>query len=142
MIKRLLLIASLLFIPIAVVPATASAVNVFDREICEKFDGPEEKKPAVCQDDGINQRGEVSDDNPVFGPNGIITTLINILSIIVAIAAVIIIIIAGLKFVTSGTNPQDVTNARERVIYAIVGLIVATLAQILVRFILGKVNIF
>lgn len=142
MIKRFILLASLLFIPIAAIPATVSAVDVFDRDICERFkDEKEKNKPAVCQDDGINQDGKVSNNNPIFGPDGILTTLINILSIIVGIAAIIIIMLAGLRFITSGSNPQDVTNARERVIYAIVGLIVATLAQIIVRFILGKVNI-
>lgn len=143
MIKRLLLVASLLFIPIASIPATVSAVNVFDRGVCDNFNGrPESEKPTVCQDDGVNADGSVSNNNPIYGPDGVITSLINVLSIIVAIASVIIIMIAGLKFVTSGTNPQDVTNARERVIYAIVGLVVASLAQLIVRFILGKVSIF
>lgn len=89
----------------------------------------------VCE-----EKKSTSGKNPIYGPDGILTTIINILSIIVGIVAVIGIMAAGLKFITSGSNPQQVTVAREMVLYAVVGLIIAASAQVLVRFIIGKVN--
>lgn len=53
--------------------------------------------------------------------------------------AVLIIVIAGLKFVTSGGNPQSVSKARSTILYAIIGLIVIIASEAIVAFTLGKV---
>ena len=53
--------------------------------------------------------------------------------------AVLIIVIAGLKFVTSGGNPQSVGKARSTILYAIIGLIVIIASEAIVAFTLGKV---
>ena len=78
--------------------------------------------------------------NPLYGPNGVITTAISIISIIVGIAAFIALLFGGLKFISSGSNPNDVVKARETIIYAIVGLIIAVLAQTIVQFFLKKIG--
>lgn len=70
---------------------------------------------------------------------GTIAVVINILSIIVAVAAVIIIIIGGLKYVLSSGDSARVNSAKDTILFAIVGLIIVALAQIIVRFVLGKV---
>jgi len=54
--------------------------------------------------------------------------------------AVFYIILAGIKFVTSGDNPEEVAKARSMILYAAVGIGVALLARAvpsLVRFVLG-----
>jgi hypothetical protein len=77
--------------------------------------------------------------NPLWGENGVLTTALNVITILVGIAAVISIIMAGIKYTTSGNNPQEVTNARELVLYACVALVIAGLSQVLVRFFVNKV---
>ncbi len=72
--------------------------------------------------------------------NRIITTIINILSVVVGIVAVIMIIVGGFKFITSGGDSGKVTSARNTIIYAIIGLIIVALAQIIVKFVLTKVS--
>ena len=67
-----------------------------------------------------------------------IETTINILSWIVGVAAVIMIIISGFRFVTSGGDANATKSARSGIIYAVVGLIVVLLAQALVWFVLGE----
>lgn len=89
---------------------------------------------AVCKDSKAGKSG-----NPIYGPQGIITIIINTITIVVGVAAVIGIIMAGFKFMTSGSNPQEVTKAREMVLYAIVALAIAALAQVIVRFFILKV---
>lgn len=64
---------------------------------------------------------------------------INILSIIVGIAAVIVIIISGLRFITANGDASSVATARNGIIYAVAGLIIVALAQAIVHFVLGKV---
>ncbi|MGI9027279.1 MAG: hypothetical protein ACR2FM_00310 [Candidatus Saccharimonadales bacterium] len=137
MIKRAIILLSLLVAPLLLTaPATVWAVDVF--KPCDTSKAA--NKGAVCEDKRTTEDAKGDTNNPLFGSKGILTQIINILSIIIGIVAIIIIILAGLKFVTSGSNPQDITQARERVIYAAVGLMVAALAQVLVRFIIGKVG--
>jgi hypothetical protein len=61
------------------------------------------------------------------------------LSAIVGIVAVIMIIVGGLRYITSGGNDTSVTGAKNTILYAIIGLIIVALAQVLVRFTLSKV---
>ncbi len=108
-------------------PANAAQVDVFEKVCSSGSDA------TACK-----EKASVKNDNPIYGKDGALTKIINLLSIIVGIAAIIGIMYAGLRFITSGNNPQQVTTARESVLYAVVALIVAATAQLLVRFIIGR----
>lgn len=71
--------------------------------------------------------------------NDLIRSVINLLSVIVGVIAVIMIIVGGLRYITSGGNDTSVTSAKNTILYAIIGLIIVALAQILVRFTLSKI---
>jgi hypothetical protein len=71
--------------------------------------------------------------------NSLIRTIVNLLSAVVGIVAVIMIIFGGLRYITSGGNDTSVTGAKNTILYAIIGLIIVALAQVLVRFTLSKV---
>jgi hypothetical protein len=64
--------------------------------------------------------------------------LTQIIAIFVGVAAVIVIIVSGLRFVTSSGDPSAVASARQALIYAIVGLVVAAAAQAIVSLVLVK----
>ncbi|HUC88236.1 MAG TPA: hypothetical protein VMR95_03760 [Candidatus Binatia bacterium] len=53
--------------------------------------------------------------------------------------ALIIIIIAAIQFVTSGGDPQETAKARNTLLYAAIGLIVAVSAEVLVTFVLNNI---
>lgn len=72
--------------------------------------------------------------------NNLVHTVINLLSAIVGVVAVIMIIVGGLRYITSGGNDANVTSAKNTLLYAIIGLIIVALAQIIVRFVLTKVT--
>jgi hypothetical protein len=72
--------------------------------------------------------------------NNLIRTIVNLLSAVVGIVAVIMIIFGGLRYITSGGNDTSVTGAKNTILYAIIGLIIVALAQVLVRFTLNKVT--
>lgn len=72
--------------------------------------------------------------------NSIVHTVVNLLSAIVGIVAVIMIIVGGFRYITSGGNDTSVTSAKNTILYAIIGLVVVALAQVLVRFTLSKLT--
>ncbi|MBX4188668.1 pilin [Candidatus Saccharibacteria bacterium] len=72
--------------------------------------------------------------------NDIVHTVVNLLSALVGIVAVIMIIIGGFRYITSGGNDTSVTAAKNTILYAIIGLVVVALAQIIVRFTLSKLT--
>jgi uncharacterized membrane protein len=71
---------------------------------------------------------------------GIVETVINILSLVVGVIAVIMIIVGGLKYITSSGDSNNVNSAKNTILYAIVGLVIVAMAQFIVRFVLGRVN--
>ncbi len=72
--------------------------------------------------------------------SGIVTTTINILSLAVGIIAVIMLIVGGFKYITSGGDSGKVTSAKNSIVYAVIGLVIVALAQIIVQFVLTKAN--
>lgn len=76
----------------------------------------------------------------LFGDGGVITAITNTLLFIVGALAVIMIIVGGIRYATSGGNASSVTAAKNTVLYAIVGLIIAFLAFAAVNWILGSLT--
>jgi hypothetical protein len=72
--------------------------------------------------------------------NNIVHTIVNLLSAVVGIVAVIMIIVGGFRYITSGGNDTSVTAAKNTILYAVIGLVVVALAQLLVRFTLSKLT--
>lgn len=70
--------------------------------------------------------------------DSVITTVVEVLSVIVGVLAVIMIIISGFKYVTSGGDAQKVASAKSTLIYAIIGIVIVVLAQVIVRFVLSS----
>lgn len=68
----------------------------------------------------------------------IVTQVINILSLAVGVVAVVMIIVGGLRYITSGGDSGNVTGAKNTILYAVVGLIVVALAQVIVRFVVNR----
>lgn len=67
-----------------------------------------------------------------------LTTIINLFSIIVGVVAVIMIIAGGFRYVTSGGKEEGVKGAKNTILYALIGLVIVALAQLIVKFVLNK----
>lgn len=78
-----------------------------------------------------------NDDMPedLTGDNGIVTTVINTMLFIVGILSVIMIIYAGIRYVTAHGDKGQVEGAKNTLIYAIVGLVVSIVAYALVNWV-------
>lgn len=74
----------------------------------------------------------------LFGSTGIFSTITNTLLFILGAISVIMIIIGGLRYVISGGDSSAVTAAKNTILYAIVGVIVAILAYAIINFVIGS----
>lgn len=70
----------------------------------------------------------------------IVRNVINIFSIIIGIVAVIMIMVGGFRYITAAGDSSRLSGARNTIVFAIVGLVVAALAQVIVRFVLSNVD--
>jgi len=68
----------------------------------------------------------------------IVAFIINVFSWIVGAVSVIMIIYGGFRYITSGGDSNGVTAAKNTILYAIIGLIIVALAQVIVNFVLVK----
>lgn len=73
----------------------------------------------------------------LFGDTGVFKQVTNTILYIVGIIAVIMLIIGGIKYVISGGDSKKVTDAKNTVLYAIIGLVIAFLAFAIVNFVIS-----
>ena len=95
-------------------------------------------KQAACN--GLSQLGGVNCNSnsgkTVVG--NVAQTAVSILAKIVGIVAVIMIIYAGFRYVTSGGESGNVSGAKNTLIYAIVGLVIVAISQLIVHYVLNS----
>ncbi len=128
-IKKLIaasLLLSLFAAPL-LVPAVASADDIQD-SLCQ----------GASFDVGGGSDCTESTDGANDKINGLIKTVITIFSLVVGVVSVIMIIIGGLKYITSSGDSNNVQSAKNTILYAIIGLVIVALAQVIVKFVLGK----
>lgn len=75
----------------------------------------------------------------LFGTGSIFTTIVNILLFIIGAISVIMLIFGGIRYTTSGGDSGAVTSAKNTIMYAIIGLVVAFLAFAVVNWVLGAI---
>lgn len=82
-------------------------------------------------------RGTDVPDDSLFGSGSIFTNVVNILLFIIGALSVVMLIWGGIRYTTSGGQAASVTAAKNTIMYAIIGLIVAFLAFAIVNWVLG-----
>ena len=96
---------------------------------------PKKGMEGALQDDCSRGPGQAKE---LDGNQGVITTISNTMLFIVGLLAVIMIIYAGIRFVTAHGDEKQVESARQTIIYSVVGLIVAILAYALVNWVFSQ----
>lgn len=71
---------------------------------------------------------------------GIFTTIVNVFLFIIGAVSVLMIIYGGIRYTISGGDAKNVTAAKDTVLYAVVGLVVAILAYAIVNFVITKLT--
>lgn len=116
-----MIIAGLLVLGVGMVlvPTNTYAVNVIADQ-CKT-----DPSAAICKDQGAS-------------PAKLIATIINVLLFIIGAISVIMIIIGGIMYTTSAGNSGQITQAKNTIMYAVIGLVVAFLAYAIVRFVVSR----
>lgn len=81
---------------------------------------------------------EANPSNPIYGRDSILAKAVNVLSIIVGVAAIIMIIVGGINYMLSSGDPAKIGSAKSTIIFAVVGIVVALAARTIVVFVLNK----
>ena len=90
---------------------------------------------------GVNDTGDCNNrDCADKQVTNLFSTIVNILSYVVGVVAIIMIIVSGAKYMTAAGDSGAVENAKNTLVYALIGLAIAALAQFLVRFVLSAAN--
>jgi hypothetical protein len=133
--RALTIIAVLTFLAPALVPLAAGAASSctgtaggVEKGVLYSTTGSSSGSPSLCSSTGV-------DDSSI---GKIANTIVNIFSIIVGAASIIMIIYGGFRYITSGGDSTRVGNAKSTLIYAVVGLVVVALAQVIVHFVLSQ----
>jgi hypothetical protein len=78
--------------------------------------------------------------NPASSLDTVIKNVINLLSILIGIIAVIMVMVGGFKYATSGGDSSKSASARSTIIAALIGLVLVVMAQFIVQFVLNRVT--
>lgn len=83
--------------------------------------------------DGVTQAGgdDAGGDLP-----GFIKATVNILLYLLGAVAVVMIVLGGIKYATSNGDSSSITSAKNTILYAVVGLVVAIMAYAIVNFVI------
>jgi hypothetical protein len=127
---------------LSLILGTTLALSLSSAPALALFEGA---KDQACQ--GINLTDQVqsngcsnkSTSNDI-ALSSTLRTAINGFSLVVGVIAVIMIIVGGLKYITSSGDSSNVNSAKNTLLYALIGLAIVALAQVIVRFVLNKVN--
>lgn len=68
----------------------------------------------------------------------IIKTIVNVLLFILGAVAVIMIVIGGIRYTISQGDSNAITSAKNTILYAVIGLVVALLAYAIVNFVIAQ----
>jgi hypothetical protein len=107
-------------------PGAASARNPL-ADICT--DGSVQTSD-VCVDQAKNDQ--------LFGAGSLFDRVLQTLIFVIGAAAVIMLIIGGLRYILSGGDPNSTSSARSTILHAVIGVVVAMSAQLILSFVLRR----
>ncbi len=87
-------------------------------------------RPGFC-----NDTSSPPTQNPAYS---VFSTVLDILSWAIGIISVIVIIIAGIRMITSSGDSKSFSSARDSILYAVIGIVVFAVSQIILYFVISK----
>ena len=100
------------------------------------------QQPAAAQDlrmrTGADSARGADQPERLDGDDGMFKQITDVLLFIIGAISVIMLIVGGIRYVVSGGDQGAVTAAKNTILYAIVGIIVAILAYAVVNFFVNQ----
>ena len=78
---------------------------------------------------------------PTLSGEQILLNTLNIVYFLAGIIAVVVIIVGGFTYATSGGNPAGVTKGKNMLLFAVIGLVVVFAAFAITNFVFGRFGI-
>ena len=126
---------------VPVVPQNASALSASDCTANQKWNAATKSCDAKqTAAGGIESAKGDGVPDQLFGADSIFTTIVNTLLFVIGAVSVIMLIWGGIRYTTSAGNSSAVTSAKNTIMYAIIGLIIAFLAYAIINWVLGAIN--
>lgn len=72
--------------------------------------------------------------------NSTVESILTIAIRIIAVLSVLFIVIGGVRYVLSQGDPSAITKAKSTIVYAVIGLVIAILAQAIVVFVIDGIT--
>ena len=72
----------------------------------------------------------------LFGQGGVFTSIVNTALFVIGAVAVLMLIYGGVRYTISGGDEKAITSAKNTILYAIVGIVIAVLAYAIINFVL------
>ncbi len=94
---------------------------------------------ATSVQEGANAARADGMPTELIGDNGVFSRITNTVLLIVGLISVIMLVYGGLRYILSGGDSKKVTDAKNTILYAIIGLIISMLAYAIVHFVLNSV---
>lgn len=96
----------------------------------------------ICEDGSLteNQKIEAGCDTKSQEGMGRIMNIINVAIGLAGLVAVVVVVFGGQRYLTSAGEPGRVKQAKDMVMYGLIGLVVAMLAWAITNFILMSVS--
>ena len=69
-----------------------------------------------------------------------IRLIVELLTLFVGFLSVVFLIFGAFKYISSGGDPGKVSSAKSTILYALIGLAIAVVAQVIVQLVIGKAN--
>lgn len=76
----------------------------------------------------------------LVGMNGVLNQFTNIALYVIGFISVVMLIWGGLRYIISGGDSKKITDAKNTILYALIGLVVAFLAYAIVNFVLNAIG--
>lgn len=77
-------------------------------------------------------------ENLADGDDSVFKTVVNVMLFIIGALSVIMLIYGGIRYTVSGGDSGSVTSAKNTILYAIIGIIVAIFAYAIVNFVIDS----
>ena len=109
------------------VPAHAAAINSNDSTNCDVSGG-------IGQGAGCGKTNNVPTN--LFGQGSVFNIVINVMLFIVGLLSVVMIIYAGIRYVMSRGDAGQVKDAKNTIMYAVIGLVISIFAYAIVNWVI------
>ena len=76
----------------------------------------------------------------LVGPEGVFTKISNTLLLVIGVISVVMLIYGGFRYIISGGDNKKVTDAKNTILYAIIGLIISLLAYAIINFVIAAIT--